>query len=131
MKLAFLTSMVHHHQLPLADEFYKILGKEYCYIATQPLPDWLIKGGYDPTLDRPYIIRTYLGEEQMIQARHIIDNCTIVIVGEAPDDWTYQRKKDNKITFHYNERWLKKIRLSTFHPLNIKRRLKHFSLFIY
>lgn len=28
MKVVFITNMVHHHQIPLADEFYKILGYE-------------------------------------------------------------------------------------------------------
>lgn len=129
MKLVFLTNMVHHHQLPLADEFYKLLGDDYCYIATQPLPDWLVKGGYDPTLSRPYIIRTYLGEEQMLQARKIIDTSTMVIVGSAPDSWTYQRKKNNLITFHYNERWLKKRSSVILHPRYVINRLKYYTQF--
>lgn len=129
MRLVFLTSMVHHHQLPVADEFYKLLGADYCYIATQPLPDWLIKGGYDPTLNRPYIIRTYLGEDQMAHARHIIDSSTIVIVGSAHDSWTYQRKKKNLITFHYNERWLKKRSTVLFHPHFVFNRLKYYTQF--
>ena len=68
MTLTFVTNLVHHHQLPVADEFYKILGDDYHYIATEKLPDWLIKGGYDPTLDRPYIIRSYGSAESMSEA---------------------------------------------------------------
>lgn len=116
MTLTFVTNLVHHHQLPVADEFYKILGDDYHYIATEKLPDWLIKGGYDPTLDRPYIIRSYGGVEPMSKARKLIDESDVVIIGSAPNEWVYKRKCENKITFHYSERWLKKISVWTFSP---------------
>jgi glycosyltransferase involved in cell wall biosynthesis len=114
MTLTFVTNLVHHHQLPLADEFYKLLGDNYHYIATQPLPDWLIKGGYDPTLDRPYIIRTYSSSQEMDKARLLIDSSDVVIMGDSPLDWAIKRKKEGKVTFHFSERiykeripWLK------------------------
>lgn len=109
MTLTFVTNLIHHHQLPVADEFFKILGDDYHYIATEKLPDWLIKGGYDPTLDRPYIIRSYGSVESMSEARKLIDESDVVIIGSAPDEWVYKRKQENKITFHYSERWLKKL----------------------
>lgn len=107
MTITFVTNLVHHHQLPVADEFYKILGDKYAYVACEPLPDWLISGGYDPSLDRPYIIRTYQGEKEMEKARKLIDESDVVIIGSAPVEWVYKRKKENKVTFHYNERWLR------------------------
>lgn len=114
MTLTFVTNHVHHHQLPLADEFYRLLGDDYHYIATKTLPDWLIKGGYDPTLERTYIVRPYLGEEVMKQARLLIDNSDVVIMGDSPLSWAVKRKKEGKLTFHFTERiyrqgtpWLK------------------------
>lgn len=114
MTLTFVTNFVHHHQLPLADEFYRIVGESYHYIATQQLPEWLIKGGYDPTLDRPYIIRTYLSESYMTRARQLIDQSDVVIMGDSPLDWAVKRNKEGKVTFYFTERiyknhtpWLK------------------------
>ena len=104
MTLTFVTNLVHHHQLPVADEFYKRLGNNYHYIATHSLPDWLIKGGYDPTLDRPYIIRTYQSEESMRLARKMIDSSDVVIFGESPMEWSKKRKSQDKVTFFYSER---------------------------
>ena len=108
MKITFITNLVNHHQIPLADEFYSILGDNYAYIACEPLPDWLIKGGYDPSLDRPYIIRTYKCEEEMLKARKLIDESEVVIIGSAPDDFIENRLKDNKLTFRYSERYFKR-----------------------
>ena len=116
MTLTFVTNFVHHHQLPLADEFYRLLGNDYRYIATSQLPNWLIKGGYDPSLDRPYIIRTYLSGEEMEIARNLIDNSDVVIYGAAPDDWVYKRKTLDKVTFHFSERWLRKIDFHAISP---------------
>ncbi len=116
MTLTFVTNYVHHHQLPLADEFYRLLGNDYRYIATSLLPDWLIKGGYDPNLDRPFIVRAYLSSAEMSKARALIDNSDVVIYGAAPDEWVYKRKTQNKVTFHFSERWLRKIDLHAISP---------------
>ena len=107
MKITFVTNLVNHHQIPLADEFYSMLGNDYAYIANEPLPDWLIKGGYDPSLDRPYVIRPYKCEEEMLRARKLIAESDVVIIGAAPDDFIESRLKDNKLTFRYAERYFK------------------------
>ena len=129
MTLTFVTNYVHHHQLPVADEFYRILDKDYTYIACEPLPDWLINGGYDPTLDRPYIIRTYRSEDDLNKARRIIDDSDVVIIGSAPNEWVYKRKKENKVTFHYHERWLKKRSIKQFSPKSLFDRWKNYTQF--
>lgn len=108
MKIAFITNLVNHHQIPLADELYRMLGADYTYIACEPLPDWLIKGGYDPSLDRPYIIRTYISEEEMSKARMLANESDVVIIGSAPDSFIEKRLEDNKLTFRYSERYFKK-----------------------
>lgn len=129
MTITFVTNLVHHHQIPVADEFYKILGSDYHYISTEPLPDWLIKGGYDPTLDRDYIIRTYQSKEHLLEARRLIDESDVVIYGAAPLEWTLKRMKNNKVTFHYSERWLKKIDLHAISPKSLIVRYKYFYRF--
>lgn len=107
MKLAFITNLVNHHQIPLADEFYKVLGADYVYICTEPVPDWLIKGGYDPEIERQYIIRTYENDESLKKAKEIAVNADVVIIGSAPEFYVEQRIKDGKLTFRYTERWFK------------------------
>lgn len=121
MTLAFVTNLVHHHQLPVADEFYKQLGDSFHYIATMPLTDVLIRGGYDPNLDRNYIIRPYRSQQEMEEARRLVDECDVVIYGAAPLEWVMKRQENNKVTFHYSERWLKDRIWRNFTPWNLKR----------
>ena len=116
MTLTFVTNFVNHHQLPLADEFYKHLGNDYHYIATEELPDWLIKGGYNPSLERSYIIRSYQSSDNLKESRRLIDESDVVILGSSPLEWSLERKKANKLTFHFSERWLKSISYHTFTP---------------
>lgn len=103
--LVFVTNHVNHHQIPLADCFFEKLGDEYLYISMEPLPQWLKDGGYSE-ISRPYIARLdkniSLGEIQKI-----VDDAIIVIIGAAPHELTYNRQRQNKLTFFYSERWFK------------------------
>ena len=107
MKLVFITNYVHHHQIPLADEFYKMLGDGYKYVATDALPGWLIKGGYDPSINRPYVVRAYEGEDAKLMAMQLVNDAEVVIIGSAPEDYVRERIKAGKLTFRYSERWFK------------------------
>lgn len=107
MKLVFITNLVNHHQIPLADEFYKHLKDNYKYISTMPLPGWLVNGGYDPSISRPYVIRAYENEEERRMALQLANDADVVIIGSAPEDYVRERIKAGKVTFRYSERWFK------------------------
>lgn len=108
MKLVFITNYIHHHQIPLADEFYRLLGDDYKYIATDALPDWLIKGGYDPSISRPYVIRAYENDLTRRDAKQLVNDADVVIVGSAPEEYVEKRIEAGELTFRYSERWFKK-----------------------
>lgn len=106
MKLTFLTNIVNHHQIPLADEFYKLLGDDYTYVAFEPLPDWLKRGGYQE-IERPYVLRVYKDEEYLPKVYELVDSSDVVIIGDASDKYVLNRIKASKLTFRYNERWFR------------------------
>ena len=108
MKLVFITNYIHHHQIPLADEFYRLLGDDYKYIATDALPDWLIKGGYDPSISRPYVIRACENDLNRRDAKQLVNDADVVIVGSAPEEYVEKRIEAGELTFRYSERWFKK-----------------------
>lgn len=108
MTITFLTNIVNHHQIHVADELYKFCGSGYTYVAFESLPDWLRQGGYQE-LKRPYILNAYESKENLIKAETIAYESDIVIIGSAPEYLVKKRLIDNKITFHYSERWFKNI----------------------
>ena len=106
MKLTFLTNIVNHHQIPLADEFYKLLGNGYTYVAFEPLPDWLKRGGYQE-IERPYVLRAYEDEKYLQKVYELVMLSDAVIIGSASDNYVLGRIKAGKLTFRYSERWFK------------------------
>lgn len=107
MKLVFITNLVHHHQTPVADEFYKELGDDYKYIATMPMPEFLIKNGYSSQIKRNYIVKAYEDECTRKYAIKLANEADVVIIGAAPEYYIEKRLKENKLTFRYSERYFK------------------------
>ena len=106
MKLTFLTNFVNHHQIPLADEFYKFLGDEYTYVAFETLPLWLKKGGYQE-IERPYVLRVYEDSSALHRVEELVMSSDVVIIGAASNKYFLERIKAGKMTFRYSERWFK------------------------
>lgn len=108
MKITFLTNLVNHHQIYVADELFKHYGHDYTYVAFEPLPDWLKKGGYQE-IECSYVLKAYESAKNKERAEKLAYESDIVIIGSAAEYLVKRRLKENKITFHYSERWFKKI----------------------
>ena len=106
MTLTFLTNLVNHHQICVADELYGHFKEGYVYVAFEPLPEWLRKGGYQE-IERPYILKAYESEESRRRAEALAYESDVVIIGSASEELVRKRLQENKITFHYSERWFK------------------------
>ncbi len=50
MTITFYTNFINHHQVPLADEFYKLIGDGYTMVTFEPLPEEFRKRGYEDFL---------------------------------------------------------------------------------
>lgn len=106
MTLTFLTNLVNHHQIPVADELFRFLGNDYVYVAFEPLPDWLCIGGYQE-IERPYVLKAYKTAENYAKAVDLANESDVVIIGSASEELVQKRLKASKVTFHYSERWFK------------------------
>lgn len=107
LSIVFVTNFINHHQVFLADEFHEILGKNYKLIVREPIPSSFLKKGFADYSNKPYIIESYKTKESFSYAMELIENCDILIFGDAPEEWTLNRLKNNKIIFYYRERWFK------------------------
>lgn len=102
-----VSNFINHHQVHLSDAFFSHDNIVYYFVEHMPMPDWIQKDGYPDYSDRPYLVRTYLGEEERSKALDLIDNADVVIYGDAPEEWIQNRLRQNKLTFRNNERWFK------------------------
>mgnify|MGYP002516108206 CR=1 FL=1 len=106
MTLVFLTNFINHHQVHVADEFYKLLGDGYKFIATEPVPDAFIQKGY-PIFERNYLVKAYEDKTMLDYAYKLAEDADVAIIGSAPESFVRKRLEANKLTFHYSERWFK------------------------
>jgi glycosyltransferase involved in cell wall biosynthesis len=126
MTITFFTNYVHHHQIPLADEMFNRIGDNYKYVAMEKLPDSFVKGGYDPMIERSYIIRAYESEIAMKKAQNLMLESDVVIGIAGPKGYSEKRQDLNKITFNYSERWIKRSFIHAIDPRVLYRIYKSF-----
>lgn len=107
ISLIFVSNYINHHQVWLADELASSPEIDYYFIETTSVPEFRVNLGYPSYSDRKYVIQSYKNDLEMARSRNMIDNADVVIIGSAPDEWVKKRIKENKITFHYSERWFK------------------------
>ena len=55
MKLAIYSPFLNHHQVPLADELYLLMGDSFVFVATKQYDEAQLKGGKDYS-NRPYCL---------------------------------------------------------------------------
>ncbi len=107
MRLAFASNYFNHHQKELAEEFRKIYGDDYVFIAFTPFNSKRLAIGYHDMNDEPFVFRAYDSPETMSEARRMIDDAECVIIGGMPVSYVSNRLKLGKITFMQSERFFK------------------------
>lgn len=105
-KIVFVSNFFNHHQKFLSDEFYRLLGEGYNFIATVPMNDGRKKLGWRE-YDLDYIVYSYKSEEEYQKSIKLINNADVVIIGSAPEKMIKERVKASKLTFRYSERFLR------------------------
>lgn len=107
MKLVFYSVVLNHHQASLADEFYNILGDDYCFVELINLGD--AKGATDDYSRRPYLLRAWVSKENYDKAMELACNAECcVFSGNDALPFEKERMKLGLLSFDMGERWLKK-----------------------
>ena len=104
MKVVFLSNYFNHHQKPLSDELYRLLGDEYKFIQTSAISQERLALGYRVMTEK-YVL---LYNDDKEQCETLINQADIVIFGSAPYVLIENRIKQSKIVLRCSERPLKK-----------------------
>ena len=107
MKLVFVSNFFNHHQKPLAEEFVKIYGSDYAFIAMTPFDKERLAIGFSDMNQAPFILRAYENPEAAEKARRMINDSDCVIIGGMPVSVVRERLAQNKLTFMQSERFFK------------------------
>ena len=134
MKIAFVTNFYNHHQKPLADTLYSILGDDYYFIETSPITEERLKMGWGGEKKPKYVLQNYLDEYSRAKCREIVDTADVVIIGSAPYDMLKTRLKKGLLTFMYTERLYKTgipyLKMPLYFLLSIKRYITHRNFYV-
>lgn len=106
MRVAFISCYMSPHQKPFCDEMYHILGKEFTFIATQPIDEERTSMGWSSD-KADYIIYAYQDKHNEEIAYSTANAADVVIIGSAPDSYIVSRLRARKVTFKYSERFYK------------------------
>ena len=106
MKIAFFSNFLNHHQLPLCQSLASAAGVEFTFVACERIPEDRIKMGYeDMNTKYPFVLRAY---EDPAAAEEIARSADAVIFGACPTSYLALRMQENKLSFRFCERSLKK-----------------------
>ena len=123
MTLTFFTNRLNHHQAPVADELYRLLGDDFHFVETQRPREATSKGSAEDFSKRPYLIKAWEDETARKEADGCALSSDVAVYGAASTDYEIQRVRNtDKLTFDLSERWFKRGLLNAISP----RFVKHF-----
>ena len=118
MKIAFFSNFLNHHQLPLCKALSERC-EDFKFVACEKIPEDRIKMGYeDMNASYPFVVRAY---EDADEAMRIAKEYDAVIFGSAPTFYLAERMSENKLSFRFCERSLKKGTWRRFIPTTRKK----------
>lgn len=119
MKVTFFINYLNHHQAPVADEMYKLLGNDFRYVATYPRQNEDLKGGSDYS-SRPYGLFAADDIKATEDAHRLNRESDVCVYGAGNLDWERERAKTGNLSFEISERWFKRGYLNILSPRLIK-----------
>lgn len=108
-KLVFFSNFLNHHQVPLADAFYEILGDDYAFVATKPAEEEHLKGGKDYS-SRAYCVVASKDDISRQHAMELARTAEVCVFGANSLEYAIARAKQPNcgLSFEFSERWLKR-----------------------
>ncbi len=106
MKLVIYSVVLNHHQAPVADELYNLLGDDFRFVELVAQDD--LKGATDDYSCRPYLINAWSSDDQYAYSMNLAISAECCIFsGVASLPYMRERLKLGLLSFDMGERWLK------------------------
>lgn len=107
MKLVFYSLSLNHHQAPVADALYEMLGNDFCFVELSSGID--NKGDATNYSTRSYLIKAWQSQYNYKQAMEYALNAEVcVFSGVESLPFEINRLKQNRLSFDMGERLLKR-----------------------
>ncbi len=120
MKITFVSNYINHHQIPLSNELYEYLGKDYVFIQTEPMEEERIRLGWNPE-DVPGYVR-FAYEEREACEKLILDSDVVIWGGLEDETMLQPRLQAGKPIFRYSERLYKTGQWKAISPRGLRKK---------
>ena len=131
MTIAYFSNFMNHHQKCLSDELFRLSAGNFVFVETEPIYDWLKKGGYSDFSNLDYVICAWKNEENRKKAEQLALTVDVALFGgyTVLNYLILRARRSDKISFDVSERWLKRGWLNVLSPRLIKSQYYYHTLF--
>ena len=121
MRLTFVSNYINHHQIPVSNELYRLLGDEYAFIQTEPIEEERLQMGWqDMSGDLPYLKLFY--EKPEYCKKLILDSDVVVFGGTDEESYIQPRLAAEKLVLRCSERIYKSGQWKAVSPRGLKKK---------
>lgn len=103
MKLTIVSNYINHHQIPMSNELYRKLGREFAFVQTSRMEEDRVKMGWGSEVSSIPYLKLYYEEEERC-ARLIMDSDIVVFGGVEDESYIRPRLRAGKIVIRASER---------------------------
>ena len=121
MKVTFVSNYINHHQIPLAEELYDVLGEDYRFIQTEEMEEERVRMGWDAhTESLPYLLKY---NENPEEAKKRIEDSDVVVFGGTDDEsYITKRLEAHKPVIRCSERLYKTGQWKAISPRGLRKK---------
>lgn len=120
MRLTFVSNYINHHQIPMSEELYKILGSGYTFIQTEPMESERKRMGWEVEDEPPYVLHSY--DDMKTAGKLIMDSDVVIFGGAREQELIIPRIEARKLTLRYSERIYKEGQWKFISPNGLKQK---------
>lgn len=122
MRLTIVSNYINHHQIPLSDALYRMLGEDFAFIQTSQMESDRVRMGWGSEVGQIPYLKCYY-EESGYCARLIMDSDIVVFGGVEDESYIKPRLRAGKIVIRASERLYREGQWRSISPRG--RRRKH------
>ncbi len=117
MRLGFVSNFLNHHQTEFCNTLDNICD-EFYFIATSNIPKETLELGYeDLNKSYSYVLPAYMSKEHEKKGKELVKTLDVVIFGSCSQEYIDLRMTENRLSFIYSERLLKRGLIVRFIPM--------------
>lgn len=123
MTITYFFLTLNHHEAPVVDELYKLIGKNLTFVEVADLSNSKDgnKGSSEDFSSRPYLLKAWKSEENEQKAVGLARTSDVALFCGYPSlKYQIERLKEDRLSFEVSERWLKRGLVGMFSPRLLK-----------